>query len=118
MFIETAGPVHFPDKVRPPVSLLRARNGYDAEVILAVAGNSLKAAIIRKLKPRIDRIIRYRRVYEAVMRKHGQIARERRRSDYAKMMAVVIMGASSGTLKSLVGKCPDSLQACSESAVM
>ena len=104
-FIESAGPVHFPDRARPPADMKRSRADYDADVVLAAAGNSLKAGIIRKLRPRIDRMIRYRRVYEAVMRKHRKDTRERRRSTYAKMMAVVVMGASSGTVKCLVGKC-------------
>ena len=39
-------------------------------MILASADSSLKAGLLRTLKARIDRIVHYSSVYDAVMRRH------------------------------------------------
>ena len=47
------------------------------QVILASADSSLKAGIVRSLKTRIDRIVHYASVYDAVMRQHREEVRAR-----------------------------------------
>ncbi len=68
----------------------------EVQVILASADSSLKAWIMRTLKARIDRIVHYSSVYDAVMRRHRKEVRTRRKSTYAKIMtAVTLRGSAS-----------------------
>ena len=71
------------------------------QVILASADSSLKAGILRTLKARIDRIVHYTSVYDAVMRRHRKEVRARRKSTYAKIMAAVTLRATGGTIRGL-----------------
>ncbi len=71
---------------------VRARwcpNAVGAQVILASADSSLKAWMLRTLRARINRIIHYSSIYDAVMRRHRQEMRARRKSIYAKTMMAV-----------------------------
>ena len=70
-------------------------------MILASADSSLKAGMLRTLKARIDRIVHYSSVYDAVMRRHRREVRSRRKSTYAKIMAAVTLRATGGTIRSL-----------------
>jgi hypothetical protein len=70
-------------------------------VILASADSSLKAGMLRTLKARIDRIVHYTSVYDAVMRRHRKEVRTRRKSTYAKIMAAVTLRATGGTIRGL-----------------
>ena len=81
----------------------RARflNAVGAQVILASADSSLKAGLLRTLKARIDRIVHYTSVYDAVMRRHRKEVRARRKSTYAKIMAAVTLRATGGTIRGL-----------------
>ena len=72
-----------------------------AQVILASADSSLKAGLLRTLKARIDRIVHYSSVYDAVMRRHRKEVRARRKSTYAKVMAAVTLRATGGTIRGL-----------------
>ncbi len=72
-----------------------------AQVILASADSSLKAGMLRTLKARIDRIVHYTSVYDAVMRRHRKEVRTRRKSTYAKIMAAVTLRATGGTIRGL-----------------
>jgi hypothetical protein len=72
-----------------------------AQVILASADSSLKAGMLRTLKARIDRIVHYSSVYDAVMRRHRREVRSRRKSTYAKIMAAVTLRATGGTIRGL-----------------
>ncbi len=72
-----------------------------AQVILASADSSLKAGMLRTLKARIDRIVHYTSVYDAVMRRHRKEVRARRKSTYAKIMAAVTLRATGGTIRGL-----------------
>ena len=74
----------------------------EAQVILASADSSLKAGILRTLKARIDRIVHYSSVYDAVMRRHRKEVRTRRKSTYAKIMTAVTLRATGGTIRGLV----------------
>ena len=85
-------------------TLARARARPDAvgaQVILASADSSLKAGMLRTLKARIDRIVHYTAVYDAVMRRHRKEVRARRKSTYAKIMAAVTLRATGGTIRGL-----------------
>jgi len=70
-------------------------------VIFASADSSLKAGMLRTLKARIDRIVHYSSVYDAVMRRHRREVRSRRKSTYAKIMAAVTLRATGGTIRGL-----------------
>ena len=70
-------------------------------MILASADSSLKAGLLRTLKARIDRIVHYSSVYDAVMRRHRKEVRARRKSTYAKVMAAVTLRATGGTIRGL-----------------
>ena len=70
-------------------------------MILASADSSLKAGMLRTLKARIDRIVHYSSVYDAVMRRHRREVRSRRKSTYAKIMAAVTLRATGGTIRGL-----------------
>ena len=70
-------------------------------MILASADSSLKAGLLRTLKARIDRIVHYPSVYDAVMRRHRREVRARRKSTYAKVMAAVTLRATGGTIRGL-----------------
>ena len=70
-------------------------------MILASADSSLKAGMLRTLKARIDRIVHYSSVYDAVMRRHRREVRARRKSTYAKVMAAVTLRATGGTIRGL-----------------
>ncbi len=72
-----------------------------AQVILASADSALKAGMLRTLKVRIDRIVHYSSVYDAVMCRHRREVRARRKSTYAKVMAAVTLQATGGTIRGL-----------------
>ena len=57
--------------------------------------------MLRTLKARIDRIVHYSSVYDAVMRRHRREVRARRKSTYAKVMAAVTLRATGGTIRGL-----------------
>ena len=66
-------------------------------MILASADSS--AGLLRTLKARIDRIVHYSSVYDAVMRRHRKEVRARRKSTYTKVMAAVKLRATGGTIR-------------------
>ncbi len=72
-----------------------------ARAILASADSSLKAGMLRTLKARIDCIVHYTSVYDAVMRRHRDEVRTRPKSTYAKIMAAVTLRATGGTIRGL-----------------
>ncbi len=76
-----------------------------AKEILASADSSLKAwpGMLRTLKVRIDIIVHYTSVYDAVMRRHSKEVPTRRKSMYAKIMEAVTLRAVSrlGTVGSV-----------------
>ena len=70
-------------------------------MIFKSADSSLKAGLLRTLKPRIDRIVHYASVYDAVMRRHRKEVRARRTTTYTKVMAAVTLRATGGTIRGL-----------------
>ncbi len=71
-------------------------------MILASADSSLKPGIMHILKARIDRIVHYSSVYDAVMCRHRKEVRTRRKSTYVKIMTTVTLRATGGTIRGLV----------------
>ncbi len=57
--------------------------------------------MLRTLKARVDRIVHYTSVYDAVMRRHRDEVRTRPKSTYAKIMAAVTLRATGGTIRCL-----------------
>ncbi len=100
-YVAEVGPLHFPGVECPPESDTKAHNDYKAKVILASDDSSLKAGMLLKLKARIDRIVHYTSVYDAVMRRHRTEVLARRKSTYAKIMAAVTLRATGGTIRGL-----------------
>ena len=74
-------------------------NAVGPQVIFKSADSSLKAGLLRTLKPRIDRIVHYASVYDAVMRRHRKEVRARRTTTYTKVMAGVTLRATGGTIR-------------------
>jgi hypothetical protein len=87
--------------VRVSVRWFSRPHAVGAQVILASADSSLGAEMLRTLKERIDRIVHYTSVYDAVMLRHRKEVRTRRKSTYAKIMAAVTLRATGGTIRCL-----------------
>ena len=86
-------------RARPPEDDVVKLNDYKAAALLEGMDNSLRAAMIRGLKPRIKRIVYRKRVYEQALRLYRDKVCQKRQKITNKIRAAVALGATSGSLK-------------------
>ena len=84
---------------RPPEDDKVKLSDWKAAALLKGMDNSLRAGLLRQLKPRIKRQIYRKRVYEQALRLHRKIVRHKRQEMSNKIRSAVALGATSGTLK-------------------
>ena len=79
---------------RPSDTEVVKLNDYKAAALLAGMDNSLRAGMLRALKPRIWRIVHRKKVYEEALRLYRSKVREKRQKMSSKVRAAVILGAT------------------------
>jgi hypothetical protein len=77
--VEISAEVNLGKRKCPPLngSILKLYD-YKADALLATMNSSLKAGLLRRMKPRIMRLIRRKWVYESVLRLHRAFVRRNR----------------------------------------
>ena len=81
---------------RPPEDDKVKLSDWKAAALLKGMDNSLRAGLLRQLKPRINRQIYRKRVYEQALRLHRKIVRHKRQKMSNKFRSTVALGATSG----------------------